>query len=188
MSYEYAVLELERGAQAHRALSAHLKAKAQAPSLCAQFSPQLGFAANEAAVLVRGAPIAEVLPAAAREMHRLSPTIRPQDGAQLATGGIYVHRWFTIDAPALDEFVALSGSAWPSFERQFDAQIFGLFAAEETEADKRAGARRLLLLTRYGDHGVWEQSRDPTTDAMQTFFKRQQLTRHTIARSSLLVE
>ncbi len=192
MSYAYASLILERGAPSHRVLSEQLKSAVKPGVLIAQFSPQLGLASNEAVVLVRGAAAADVLPIGApivsRNLHTLTPTIRPLADAQLRPGGIYVHRWFTIDAPALDEFVSLSGQAWPEFERLFDAQIFGLFTADETEADKSAGARRLLLLTRYGNHDVWEKSRDPTTNAMQTFFKRQLLTRHTIARSSLLVE
>ena len=33
----------------------------------------------------------------------------------------------------------------------------------------RPASSRLLLITRYGDHGVWEASRDPTTEAMQIF-------------------
>ena len=49
-----------------------------------------------------------------------------------------------------------------------------------------AGATRLLLCTRYRDHGVWETSRDPTTDAMAAFQRRQKLTRDTWAASTLL--
>jgi len=43
------------------------------------------------------------------------------------------------------------------------------------------------LITRYADHGVWEASRDPTSEAMQIFARRQQLTRRSWAASTLLV-
>ncbi len=192
MSYVYAALTLERGAQAQRALAEQIRARKAKGARVALFTPQIGFASNEAALLLQDMSLDDVAPVAspilARDGHALAPTIRPRTHDALKPGGIYVHRWFTIDGGALDEFVALSGQAWPEFESLFDAKIFGLFAAEETAEDRAEGARRLLLITRYGDHGVWEKSRDPTTAAMQTFFKRQQLTRRTIARSSLLVE
>ena len=50
-------------------------------------------------------------------------------------GGIYVHNWFTVDGSGFDEFVKLSGAAWPDFEAKFDARIFGLFAAEASPDD-----------------------------------------------------
>jgi len=189
--WDYAELKLERGAQAHFALAKGLAARAPDGALIGQFSPQIGFASDEAVVLSRGPGLAEILPpgapVVARKLTRLTPTIRPRENETLAPGGIYVHRWFTIDRPALAEFVSLSGQAWPDFERLFDARIFGLFSADESDLDRRDGARRLLLLTRYGSHDVWEKSRDPSTEAMQIFQKRQQHTRTTVARSSLLV-
>jgi hypothetical protein len=69
----------------------------------------------------------------------------------------------------------------------FDARIFGLLKAEPSAEDHAAGVVRLLLLTRYASHGVWEESRDPTTEAMQIFARRQQLTRRTWAASTRLV-
>ena len=98
-----------------------------------------------------------------------------------------MHRWFEIEAAAADEFVQLSGQGWERFEATFDARIFGLFRRDQTDAERAAGALRLLLITRYGDHGVWEDSRDPTTEAMQIFARRQQLTRRSWAASSRLV-
>jgi hypothetical protein len=190
-TYEYAELILERGAAGHLALSKALAERARAAPAIGQFSPQLGFASNEAVVILRGTGLATILPAGApivsRELTLLTPTIRPRETETLAPGGIYVHRWFTIDGSAMDEFVSLSGRAWPDFERLFDARIFGLFSAQESEQDRRQTARRMLLLTRYGGHDVWERSRDPSTDAMQIFLERQRLTRTTVARSSLLV-
>ena len=86
-----------------------------------------------------------------------------------------------------EEFVSLSAQAWPDFEAKFDARIFGLFEAEQSAADKAADEIRFLLITRYGDHGVWETSRDPATEAMRIFARRQALTRYTRAASTLLV-
>jgi hypothetical protein len=100
---------------------------------------------------------------------------------------VYVHRWFAVEAGAEDEFVQLSSQGWAHFETLFDARIFGLFRAETSEADRADGVTRLLLVTRYGDHGVWEASRDPTTEAMQIFIRRQQLTRRSWAASTRLV-
>jgi hypothetical protein len=118
--------------------------------------------------------------------HRLTSTARPADGAALKTGGIYVHRWFTVGAGDVQEFVRLSAEAWPKFEGQFETVIFGLLQADRTSDDIAADQTRLLLLTWYRDHGVWETSRDPTTESMQIFLRRQALTRHTQAASTLL--
>jgi hypothetical protein len=198
-AYDYLFLTLRRVATPHLALAAQLQAAA--PSLAAggggvvgQFAPQLGWAANEAAVLVRwsggrrgeGGAITGADAVCASRLDRLAPTIRPADAATPQPGGIYVHRWFEVEAAAVDAFVDLSGQGWETFEALFDARIFGLFRAEATDADREAGVARLLLLTRYGDHGVWEASRDPTTEAMQIFARRQQLTRRSWAASSRL--
>jgi hypothetical protein len=194
--YDYFALTLAHDGAPHRALAEQL-AKLWAPALAAQdgeivgqFAPQLGWwAGDEAAVLVRwssGKPAQlDALPAVtAIRSNRLVPTLRPGDGDRPAAGGIYVHRWFEIEAASADEFVALSGEGWKDFEARFDARIFGLFRAEP---DGREGSARLLLITRYGDHGVWEASRDPTTEAMRVFMRRQQLTRRSWAASTLLV-
>ena len=74
-----------------------------------------------------------------------------------------------------------------SSKARFDTKIFGLFHANQTQTQTPFGHTRLLLLTRYASHGVWEDSRDPSTEAMVIFAQRQLLTRHTIASSSLLV-
>jgi hypothetical protein len=165
--------------------------------LVGQFTPQLGWAANEAALLLRApgegleattAAAAQALTSATLIRRWLTPTVRPAaPDARPETGGIYVHRWFVIAAADEAEFVRLSGEAWPAFEGQFDARIFGLFRAAPSQAEAAAGEASLLLITRYGDHGVWEASRDPTTDAMQIFARRQALTRRTQAASTLLV-
>jgi hypothetical protein len=198
--YDYLFLTLARAPAPHQALAellgqARPALAAQGGEIVGQFAPQLGWANTEAAVLVRwasgrpgdlGALTAPDLVADSR-VEPLAPTLRPADDARPAAGGIYVHRWFEIDAAAADEFVQLSGEGWARFETTFDARIFGLFRRDPTEAERAVGALRLLLLTRYGDHGVWEASRDPTTEAMQIFARRQQLTRRSWAASSRLV-
>ena len=119
----------------------------------------------------------------------LHPTPRPHREDRMNPGGIFVHRWFTVDADKVNEFIELSDKAWDSFEKKFDARIFGLFEAERDEEDHANGEARLLLITRYGSHEVWEHSRSEAADpdAWGLFRRRQELTRSTIARSSLLV-
>ncbi len=157
-----------------------------------QFSPQLGWANNQAAVLVRpdwdeAAALSAPALIIDAKVETLTPTLRPAEDAALKPGGIYVHRWFEVDAGSADEFVELSGQGWQRFEALFDTNIFGLFRATATLDDEAAGVVRLLLLTRYADHGVWEASRDPTSEAMQIFARRAQLTRRSWAASTLLV-
>jgi hypothetical protein len=201
-NHEYLFLTLEGGRAAHAALSERLAEAgpvitSAGGEVLGQFSPQLGWASHEAAVLLRwngeatgrdearatisGAPVT------ASRRADLTPTIRPSEGARLRRGGIYVHRWFTVSAGSLAEFVDLSGQAWPDFEARFDADIFGLFQAAPTATEAAAGEVSLLLITRYGDHGVWEASREPNTEAMQIFARRQALTLRTQAASTLLV-
>jgi hypothetical protein len=197
--YDYLFLALKRGPASHPALAAQLRVSGSAIAaaggeIVGQFAPQLGWAGDEAAVLVRwnGAPgdltpIIASDPVESARLDRLSTTLRPADTDRLVVGGIHVHRWFEVEAGAADEFVELSGEGWKRFEALFDARIFGLFKAEPTPRDNEAGVVRLLLITRYGDHGVWEASRDPTTEAMQIFARRQQLTRRSWAASTRLV-
>ena len=162
------------------------------------FIAQLGWSNTQAAALIawpngedgREAALAKLADdgtLAPLKIDKLTPTVRPGMTDTPAPGGVYVHRWFHIRADATQEFITLSTEGWRDFEVRFDANIFGLFSAERSDEDLEAGALRLLLITRYGDHGVWETSRDPTTDAMQAFARRQALTRFTIAASSLLI-
>lgn len=191
MEYEYFHLKLGRARTAQRDLCDHLRGQDAEP--VAVFSPLLGFASNEALVLCKAGDEARaqaVLKApgvVSGDRHRLSPTLRPADGAKPLAGGIYVHNWFTIDGEAVDEFVRLSGEAWPDFETRFETKIYGLFLAEATAADRAEGARRLLLMTRYRDLGEWQTSRDPTSDAMAVFLRRRELTRVSLARACLLM-
>ncbi|HTP75581.1 MAG TPA: hypothetical protein VMJ73_01270 [Rhizomicrobium sp.] len=199
--YDYLSFTLERGRQAWTAFADHVREVA-APAIAAAggemlglFQGQLGFASSDAIVLLRW-------PSAHRDRLReidrapgvvtmhpemLTPTVRPKDDAVLKKGGIYVHRWFTVDADSVSDFVALSNRAWENFEGSYQTEIFGLFTAERTAQDVREAAGRLLLLTYYASHGVWEESRDQTRDPDGLFAKRHALTRSTIGRSSVVV-
>ncbi len=192
--YDYLFLEVE-GAPPGPALAAKLKSQAGAMAagggeVLGVFTPQLGWHGRQAAALLRwtgdGGGREAVVGALGGHRERLTPTARPSSTDRPKAGGIYVHRWFVIDTPALDEFVGLSTEGWKDFEARFDTDIFGLFTAQPTDAERKAGQTRLLLLTRYADHGVWETSRDPSTAAMAAFMRRQKLTRDTWAASTLL--
>ncbi|MFI4936239.1 MAG: hypothetical protein ACHP7N_16630 [Caulobacterales bacterium] len=197
-NYDYLFLELSPGAAVRAEFIRSLAAAPRAPQdgrPLGVFVPQLGWAGSQAAVLIERAgdgespaarAVAQASQAVACERWTLVPTVRPRPGDSLSAGGIYVHRWFEVESAAVDEFVALSGEAWPDFEGQFDARIFGLFTATPAGEATTAGLVRLLLITRYASHGVWEDSRDPTTSAMQTFARRAALTRRTQAASTLL--
>lgn len=187
MIYGYVFATLARVPTPHQALAAHLLGLPV--DVVGQFAPQLGWANNQAAVLLRGGDGTLEAPGliAGATAERLTPTLRPADDAVPQPDGIYVHRWFEVGAADADEFIDLSGQGWRRFEAQFDTRIFGLFHASPSPADRDAGLQRLLLITRYADHGVWEASRDPTSEAMQIFARRQQLTRRSWAASTLLV-
>ena len=194
-AYDYLTLTLKRGLAARAEFVKRLGASGLAAGgkAVGLFTPQLGWEAARAALLVeRGDPAA--LRALSRapeiiscEVHELAPTIRPTPGAALRPGGIYVHRWFEVDSSTLDEFIGLSAEAWPDFESRLDARIFGLFDLTSARPGDAPGHRHLLLVTRYASHGVWEDSRDPSTAAMQTFARRAMLTLSTRAASTLLV-
>ena len=152
------------------------------------FTAQLGWEASEAALLARRdevGPLSLAHPARATvgETLLLTPTLRPDADATLQPGGVWVHRRFDVLAGDVQTFIDLSGMAWADFEARFEASIFGLFLVD---APAEARERTLLLITRYASHGVWEDSRDPTTEAMQTFQRRAALTLRTRAASTLL--
>jgi hypothetical protein len=185
LEYQYFQLTLGRDRTAQRQLADHLHGQA---STVAVFAPLLGFASDQALVLAQaGADLSRAPGVLAVEADRLTPTLRPTAHTAPEAKGIYVHNWFTIDGDAVDEFVALSGEAWPDFEARFDTKIYGLFLAAETEADRAAGQRRLLLMTNYRDLGEWQVSRDPTSAAMQVFLRRRELTRVSLARACTVV-
>jgi len=202
--YDYMSLELQPGADTRAKFIAHLKTmvpavKKEGGELLGMFNPQLGWTSLQAAVLVRWpnedvvlrdillrhlAPNAMV---AGGKVDVLTPALRAAMTDTLSPGGIYVHRWFELEAKDMDRFVELSRQGWPDFETRFDSRVFGLFTARQRPEEKAAGALRMLLLTRYGSHGVWEESRDPSTTAMGLFMQRRLLTKTTVGSSTLFV-
>ena len=103
------------------------------------FVPQIGWTSSQAAVLLSWPEARPAAPPRWRSCSRpglksvqsnaLTATVRPVGDAPPCPGGIYVHRWFVIDAGVIDEFVALSVQAWADFETRFEASIFGLWTA-----------------------------------------------------------
>src|SRR5437868_2559512 len=103
-TYDYHTFELARGRASWSAFAAHVRDRArkaisdEGAELLGLFSPQLGFASNEALVLVRrdgthalpanAFAAAEVI---AQRGETLAPTVRPRPNQRLITGGIYVH-------------------------------------------------------------------------------------------------
>lgn len=166
--------------------------------LVGYFAPQLGWGSDEAALILRWpaeAPRREAAVAALSadpalasvRRDRLSPTLRPAAGDLPPAGGIFVHRVFEIAAADKAEFLELSGKAWGGFEGGFDSDIFGLFETAPTAEEARAGRLRMLLVTRYADHGVWEASRQPAPQVRDLFMRRHALTIRTRAASTVLI-
>ena len=174
---------------AYIAETARAKARESGGEVLGLFAPQLGFASHERAVLFRwrgeaGDPLGACPQIHAVTTDRLNATARPGDGDQVKTGGIVVHRWFTIAPKDKDEFVSLSTAAWGDFESDFDSEVFGLFAVEPTAED--GAAIRMLLVTRYGSHADWEVSRRPSETSAANFRRRHGLTKVTRACSTVL--
>src|SRR5215469_10543156 len=101
-TYEYRTLELTRGRAAWAALMEHAREEARKAiadsggELLGLFSPQLGFASNEATVLTRWPSGIRNLRAAfslseivSSGSEVLTPTVRPKDGQKLRADGIY---------------------------------------------------------------------------------------------------
>jgi hypothetical protein len=202
--YDYLFLDLEdaSGSTPARAYAEQVKAKlpeiaAAGGEVLGYFTPQLGWVGRQVALLVRWAPDARGRDGHVNDLMRgnavrvgqrgkLTATLRPAAVDKPQPGGIYVHRWFVVAPKDVPEFLALSGQGWRDFEARFETKIFGLFTAERTASDISLRGQRLLLITRYRDHGVWETSRDPSTDAMAAFRRRAELTKDSWAASTLL--
>ena len=105
----------------------------------------------------------------------LVPTVRPTDHVARTEPGVYVFRWFKVRNKDVDEIAALSEQAWRTFEAGFDTAVQGLFAEAERETDNNEGT--MLLITWYRDLSVWQDSRQPATEARELFKKRHQLTK-----------
>jgi hypothetical protein len=198
--YDYLTFTLERGRKAWADFAGDVRDRFASEVATAGgevvglFQGQLGFASNEAVILLRwpdggrrASGLVKGPSAVAAQVKVLTPTVRPADTTKLKSGGIYVHRWFMVDAEKTEDFIDLSNRAWANFEGSYDTEIFGLFTAEADEQDARNGEGRLLLLTWYASHGALDTSRDQTRDPAGLFVKRHELTRSTIGRSSLTV-
>lgn len=138
------------------------------------FLSLFGLASNELYVITRGDQT--TLPQlpdgmALLESSTFLPTIRPAEHNPAKALGIYVFRWFQVAAENVDEIVALSGEAWPDFERSFETKVQGLFV-EDSESPEQ-----MLLLTWYKDLSVWEASRHPPESSRENFLRRHRLTR-----------
>ena len=182
--YDYLTITLARGRQA---LADFTQATRNVPGVIGIFQGQLGFASNEATVLLRdadGTGLRDAPGVVSLTSDALTPTVRPADDKPLKRGGIHVHRWFAVDGDRVGDFIALSNKAWENFEGSYDTEIFGLFVAPPADD----GTGRLLLLTWYASHAVWEASRDQTRDPAGLFAQRHALTKWTIGKSSVTVD
>jgi hypothetical protein len=203
--YDYLFLDLDdaEGMSPSRAYAEAVKGRsaqiqAAGGEVLGLFTPQIGWVARQAALLVRWAPggkgregevnaLMRNRQVRFAQRGRITPTLRPAAADKPRPGGVHVHRWFVVKPDDVAEFLTLSSEGWADFEKKFDANIFGLFTAERTSLDRSKGQTRLLLITRYKDHGTWETSRDPSTAAMNAFRRRSQITIDTWNASSLLV-
>ncbi len=117
----------------------------------------------------------------------MEATVRPVSDNPPAYEGVYVFRWFDIDAADWPTFRDISDAAWPNMEAVFDANICGFWRSLDI-AEPEA---RILLCTRYADLSVWEASRwwknpAPEADAsMGRFRKRNEIIKSTIAYPAL---
>ncbi len=117
---------------------------------------------------------------------RVVATVRPTAPDPPELDGVYAHRWFECADRDWAEFLELSESAWPDFERTFDGtRIIGFWRS----ADASEGEARILLVTRYASLAAWERSRpyapDPVAgaaEAIRKFRRRAEITRRTIVR------
>ena len=205
-TYDYLFLDLEdaaAGTTPARAYAEHVRSRvaglaAAGGEVVGYFTPQLGWVGRQVALLVKWSPearnrdrelVSVMRDKTVRTGQRagLEATTRPGITDRPQPGGIYVHRWFVVETRNVPEFLTLSAEGWRDFEVRFETRIFGLFKAERSLTDRQTGVTRLLLITRYASHGVWEASRDPSTAAMAAFAKRQLLTRDSWAASTVLV-
>ena len=194
--YDYLLIEVKQGSGGtpeQATFPGHLTSVGAAAvaaaggELLGYFTPLIGWTSEQLAVMVRWPEsatgreraIASVIghdSVAKVERQRLAATTRPSLTARPEIGGIYTHRWFNIRTDDFNEFVQLSDGAWPDFEREFAAKIFGLFRADPSLAGVPGGVTRMLLNTWYESHAVWDASRTPSAGPAGRFDRRRQLT------------
>ncbi len=173
MSYQLFHLRDSTSSHAQRLVEV-LKQRAGQLNHWGIFPGVFGLGTNEAYWLVEGASV--VCPIHADDQVELlvqvtlGPTVRPKEYAPRTKPGIYVFRWFEVEADKVDEVVALSDKAWSSFEGGFDTEIQGLFTVQP-KFDRYA----MVLVTWYKNLAVWQDSREPDPEARQLFVQRQAL-------------
>ncbi len=117
----------------------------------------------------------------------MEATVRPVSDDAPAYEGVYVFRWFDIDAVDWSTFRDISDAAWPNMEDVFDVNICGFWRS----LDATEPGAWVLLCTRYADLSVWEASRwwknpAPEADAsMDRFRKRNEIIKSTVAYPAL---
>ena len=116
------------------------------------FQALLGLATNELYVIASAdsgvpdiATETEVAGYQLVETVDLEPTVRPLSHSPLAREGLYVFRWFEVHNQDIDEIVALSETAWKSFESDFEAQVQGLFAHQSPGLARGNGLLQRLV-------------------------------------------
>ena len=135
----------------------------------------------------RAAPIPNFEGVVASDRRVIEATVRPTSDKPPAYEGVYVFRWFDIDAADWEGFRDMSDAAWPNMEKVFDVNICGFWRALDVAAPEAS----VLLMTRYADLSVWEASRwwrNPGAEAeesMSRFRKRNEVIKSTIAYPSL---
>lgn len=110
-------------------------------------------------------------------------TARPTSVEPFHRAGLHVFRFFDVRDADVTEIVALSATAWETFEQGdgYRAEPLGLF---RYHGDAPTG--RMLLLTWYDGFESWERSRTPHPEARANFQRRAALTASTIAYATRL--
>ena len=81
------------------------------------------------------------------------PTVRPTSDKSPMKQGNYAFRWFKTPKKNFDEFIQLCVEAWPNFEKNYDAEIIGLWKLDnDMNSDTKTTT---LLLTRRPNLAVW---------------------------------
>ena len=139
------------------------------------------------AVAIGNAPTLASEEIVSSNFHVLEASVRPVEDTPPTYDGVYVFRWFDIDASDWDTFREISNTAWPNMERVFDVNICGFWRHRDVVEPNA----KVLLLTRYADLSVWEASRwwnNPAAAAdasMGRFKKRNEMIKSTVAYPSL---
>ncbi len=142
------------------------------PRVWALLAGQIGVPAGELELLLVGEEVPSFHAATIVRTTVLEATVRPTSGEPPALEGVYALREFVVAAEDLDEMVALSDAAWPTFEGDNPGvRILGLFRVVDEPG-------RLLLVTRYPNLAAWESSRNSPE-----FLRRNASTKSSIVRT-----